>query len=352
MLGSFFRKGNPKQHFELDLPPVEPEHHSEVAHPHPPTAEDENIIVPPSKEPVLSSKNVALFAVLLMLLAVGMGIWSWVRFNGLRQARNAESQQHEVVLDSLLQVKAGLERNLDSLESSFSDMRSQNDTLAKRLADATNIIEEKDIVIREVKNNNTREEAALRAQVQQLQTVKDRYETIIAVLNKKNAQLEEENAELRGTTEILSSENTQLGSQLEAQILKTMSAQYKASALRVEMTRRNDKVTLRAKRTRELSISFDLNHVPGSYQGNQQLYLVITDEQGVPIPSKNPIQATIKTEKGAVPIVAQGTQMQNIIANQHIVLNYKLEDRLKKGTYLVSIYSDKGLLGVTSFRLV
>ena len=85
---------------------------------------------------------------------------------------------------------------------------------------------------------------------------------------------------------------------------------------------------------------------------HQQLYLVITDDKGLPIPSKNPVQASIKTEKGTVAIIAQATQLQNVIENQRIALKYHLEDRLKKGTYIVSVYSEKGLLGVASFRLI
>ncbi|MBP6811133.1 MAG: hypothetical protein KA138_06420, partial [Saprospiraceae bacterium] len=62
-------------------------------------------------------------------------------------------------------------------------------------------------------------------------------------------------------------------------------------------------------------------------------------------------QKTIRTDKGNVSIVAQATQAQYVIDNQRIELNYELEERLKKGTYVVSVYSDKGLLGVASFRL-
>lgn len=91
--------------------------------------------------------------------------------------------------------------------------------------------------------------------------------------------------------------------------------------------------------------------MPFSYQGNQKLYLVITDDKGRPIATENPIQASIKTDKGSVAIIAQATQLQNVIDNQRIELSYKLEDRLKRGTYIVSVYSDNGLLGVASFRL-
>jgi hypothetical protein len=251
----------------------------------------------------------------------------------------------------LLQIKAGLESHLDQLQASFTDLSAENDTLAQRLAISTNIVAEKEAAIQEIKSQNVREETALRAQVQRLQTITDRYETVIAVLNRKNAALTAENAQLRSTTDSLFMEISDLGLKLEAQIRQTLSAQFKATAFRLEMERRNDKPTIRAKRTRELKVSFELNRVPFSYQGNQQLYLAITDDKGRPIASANPIQASIKTDKGSVAIIAQATQLQNIIDNQRIQLSYKLEDRLKRGTYIVSVYSDNGLLGVASFRL-
>lgn len=351
MLGSFFRKPKQQQHFELDLPPVDKDPKSEIAHLDPDPEKAATIIIPPAKRPLLTPENIALIAILLMLLTATLGIWSWSRYSHLSNLRQEENKQHETVLDSLLQVKAALESNLDQLQSSFTDLSTQNDTLAQQLASATNIIAEKETVLQEVKSRNTREEASLRAQVQRLQTIKDRYETIIAVLNQKNAALTEENARLRGTTDSLTQQVSELGRQLETQIRRTLSAQYKATGFRLEMHRRNDKPTLRAKRTRELNVLFDLNQVPPSYQGNQQLYLVITDDKGIPIETKNPIQATIKTEKGSVAIIAQATQQQNVIDNQKVALQYKLEDRLKKGTYIVSVYSEKGLLGVASFRL-
>lgn len=340
MLG---RKPDPKQHFELNLPDVEKDQHSEVAHPH----AEADIVIPPPKRPLLSAKNIALLALFLLLLFGGMAIWSWGRLGSLQEIRRAESRQHELVIDSLIRVKAGLENNLVQLESAYSDLIYDNDSLAQQLAAAANITASKDSVI----TANAREESALRAEVQRLQTMKDRYETVVALLNQKNAALIAENARLQGKSDSLSLQVSALGRQLEAQIRQTASAQFKATAFRVEMKRRNDKLTLRAKRTRELAVSFDLINVPEAFQGKQQLYLVVTDDQGIPVASDNPVQATIKTDKGPVAIIAQATQSQNVVDAQRIVLNYKLEDRLKSGTYVVSVYSDKGLLGVASFRL-
>lgn len=351
MLGKFFRKPKPDEHFELHVPSLDTAHFSEIAHPQPLTEANQEIIIPPAKPPLVSAKNLALIAVILMLLAGGFAIWSLTRYNALDNLRDTEVRQHEIVLDSLLQVKADLENNLNDLQTAFSDLSTENDTLARQLAEATNIVVEKESLIQEIKNKETRDESALRAQVQRLQSVADRYETIIAVLHNKNASLVAENARLRGAGDSLLMELSTMGKQLETQIRQKLSAQYKASAFRLDMTRRNDKPTIRAKRTRELSVSFELNNVPPIYQGNQQLYLVITDDKGVPIDTKNPQQATIKTEKGNVAILAQASQLQNVIENQHVILNYKLEDRLKKGTYVLSVYSEKGLLGVAGFRL-
>jgi len=344
-------KSKPEQHFELNLPHVDKDEHTGIAHPHPPTKEDEERVIPPPPATKLSAENIALIAIILLLLAFGLGLWSWMRFDNLKKLRQSETAQHEVVLDSLLQAKVALESHLDQLETAFTDLSTTNDTLAQRLATATNIVAAKETLIREIKTQNLREEKTLRAQVQRLQTIKDRYETIIAVLDQKNVALMAENARLRGTTDSLSMEISDLGRRLEAQIRQTMSAQYKATSFRVEMERRNDKLTVRARRTRELNISFELNQVPPAYQGTQQIYLVITDDRGLPIASENPVRANIRTDKGNVEVIAQATQMQNVIANQRIALNYKLEDRLKKGTYIVSVYSEKGLLGVASFRL-
>jgi chromosome segregation ATPase len=351
MLGSFFRKPKSGSQTGLDLPPVNKEERTEIAHLKTGQKDAGEIVIPPRKKPLLSAENIALISILLLFIAGALGIWSYSRYHEIKAIRETELVQHEVVLDSLEDVKLGLEEHLDELEEAFTDLRSDNDTLATRLATTTNIVAQKEALIREIKAKNTRDEKALREQVQQLQTVVDRYETIIRVLDQKNAALTAENARLRGVTDSLSEEISELGLRMEAQIRKTMSAQYKATGFRVELERRNDKPTTRARRTRELKIYFDLNQVPRNFQGNQKLYLVITDDLGRPVASERPIDVSIPTERGPVAIVAQASQLQNVIDNQRVEMIYRLEERLKKGTYVAAVYSDKGPLGAASFRL-
>ena len=181
---------------------------------------------------------------------------------------------------------------------------------------------------------------------------------MITVLRQENQQLREENErlsseneQLRGDKEQLSGQVTDLAKQLEDQIRKTQSATFKASSFRVEVERRNDKLTAKARRARELLISFDLADVPETYQGAQKLYLVITDDKGNPISVKNPTKATIYAPTGPVEIIAQQVKQVVLESTQRLSFVHKLEDKLSSGNYVAAIYCDKGLLGASSFRL-
>ena len=142
-----------------------------------------------------------------------------------------------------------------------------------------------------------------------------------------------------------------LAKQLEEQIRKTQSATFKATSFSVKLERRNDKLTTRAKKAREIFVSFDLADVPKTFQGQQRIYMVITDDKGNPIPSKNPTKATVYAPSGPVEIMAQQLKEVEIDATQRLSFTHKFDDRLKSGNYVVAIYCDKGLLGASSFKL-
>ena len=161
---------------------------------------------------------------------------------------------------------------------------------------------------------------------------------------KKTNQLIKENNDLKARAD-------QLSRQLDDQTRKTQSASFKASAFRIELVRKGDKQTSKAKKTREILVSFDLIDVPPTYQGLQKLYMVITDEHGNPISADNPTKATVYAPTGPVEISAQLVKIVGIESTQRLSFSYELEDALISGKYVVSIYSEKGLLGASSFKL-
>ncbi|MCC6462282.1 MAG: hypothetical protein IT260_17575 [Saprospiraceae bacterium] len=301
-----------------------------------------------------NSRVYGIVVTFLLILSAILGWFFWQK----SRAMISESKERQVTLDSLNLVKADIEQELDSLSLAYSNLRTENESLQGKVTSTAALIEQKEITIKQIKSASAKTLDELKDQVANLQRTKTEYETIITVLRQENAQLKEENerltgenAQLKGEKEQLSGQVTDLAKQLEEQIRKTQSATFKASSFRVEVERRNDKQTTKARRARELLISFDLADVPQPYQGTQKLYMVITDDKGNPVASKNPTKATVYAPTGPVEIMAQQVKQVALEGTQRMSFVHQLEDKLKSGNYVVAIYCDKGLLGASSFRL-
>lgn len=305
-----------------------------------------------------NSRIYGVIVTFLLLLSAGIGWFFWQKSKTML----VENERKEKALDSLTVVRAGLERELDSLQLAYADLRTENETLQGRIATAAAQMAQKDSFLQKIKSNaaaQSRDLEALRGQVADLQKMKTEYETIIGLLRSENEQLKNENTALKGENTALKGTNDQLSAQvsdlsekLAEQIKRTQSATFRATSFRVEVEKRGDRLTTKARKAREIMVSFDLADVPEPYQGAQKLYLVITDEKGKPIESANPMKATIMAPAGSVEITAQAIKQVVLERTSRQNFVYKLDDRLKKGNYVVAIYCDKGLLGASSFKLI
>jgi len=301
-----------------------------------------------------NSRTYGIIIALLLLLSAVMGYFFWQKSRTYVQ----ETAKMEAEKQQLETEKAQIEHALDSLSSSYADVRTENETLRGTVTSTAALIQEKDAMIRQIKTTSANDVKQLRDQVSTLERTKIEYETIISALRgendalkAENQRLSGENAELKGNNTALSGKVEGLAKQLEEQIRKTQSATFKASSFRVTPVRRNDKLTAKAKRVRSIDVSFDLADVPANFQGTQKIYLVITDEKGVPIMSEGSTKATVHAPAGAIDITAQ--QMKTVVLEtmQRLSFNFKFDDRLKSGAYVVAIYCDQGLLGASSFKL-
>lgn len=301
-----------------------------------------------------SSRVYGIIVTFLLLLSAGIGWFFWQKSKTMM----VDNERKEQLLDSLTTIKAGLETSLDSLQLAYADLRTENETLQGRIASTAQQIAQKDSFIQKIKAGASRDVEALRSQIEGLQKAKTEYETIIGLLRAENEQLKNENlalkgenSALKGAKDSLSAQVADLSEKLAEQIKRTQSAVFKATSFRVEVEKRSDRLTTKARRARNLTISFDLADVPAPYQGAQKLYLVITDDKGATIPSTSPTKVTVVAPAGTLeisalmvkPVVLEKTSRQTFV--------YKLDERLKKGSYVVAIYCDKGLLGASSFRL-
>ena len=300
-----------------------------------------------------SRTTIIVLAVLLLLTGVStVFFWNKARTLGNGNDRLTENVQ------SLEAEKMILQHDLDSLSASYGELRLENEDLRGKEAATAQLIVQKDAMLQKIKSQNKKEVGELKAQVQELRQLKIEYETLITAVQVENEQLKAENKRLTEENEQLQTENSSLSGQvddlakkLEDQIRKTQSAKFKATSFRVEIGSRGDKQTLRAKKARDSTVSFDLVDVPQAYQGDQHLYLVITDENGKPIPSSKPIKTSVEAPSGKVDVTAQQVKPVALKDTQRLSFSYKLDEKLKKGNYVAAIYCNVGLLGVSSFRL-
>ncbi|MFN4081174.1 MAG: hypothetical protein ACK4NS_09755 [Saprospiraceae bacterium] len=301
-----------------------------------------------------NARTYGIAVTILLLLAAALGFVFWQKSKSYR----LENERIEAEKNNLQRQKDELTASLDSLHAAYSDVRIENENLQGRLSSSAEIIQKNEIVIKQIRAQSSRELGELRKQVEDLKRIQTEYETIISVLRKENddlraenTRLTQENTQLKGEREELSGQVSTLAKQLEEQIRKTQSASFRATSFRVELERRGDKLTTKARRLREINVSFDLADVPANFQGPEKLYLVITDEKGNPIKADNPIKATVYAPTGPVEIMALQSKSVVIQQTQRFSFTYKLDDRVKAGNYVVAIYCDKGLLGASSFRV-
>lgn len=301
-----------------------------------------------------NSRTYAIVVTILLLLAAGLGFFFW------QKSKNylAETEKLEKERVALEAEKSQITTSLDSMTNAYSALRTENESLQGRVATSAQQVDQKEAVIRQIKATSAKDLVALRAQVDELKKTKIELETIITGLRLENDQLKaqveqlsNDNEQLKGANTDLTGQVQDLAKQLEAQIKKTQSATFKATSFSVQCERRGDKLTNRAKKAREIFVSFDLADVPEAYQGQQKLYMAMTDGKGTPVASKNMVQTTINAPAGPVQITAQETKEVNLTAVQRISFTHKFDEKLKQGNYVVGIYCDKGLLGSATFRL-
>lgn len=301
-----------------------------------------------------NSRTYAIVVTVMLLLAAGLGFFFW------QKSKNylIENEKIEKERLNLEAEKTQISTSLDSMTNAYSALRTENESLQGRVAVSAQQVQQKEAVIRLIKASSFKDLDGLRAQVEELKKTKIELETIITGMRLENDQLKQQveqltsdNAKLQGTNTNLTGQVQDLAKQLESQIKKTQSATFKATSFSVQCGRRGDKLTSRAKKAREIFVSFDLADVPQAYQGEQKLYMAMTDDKAIPILSKSPVSATINAPAGPVNITAQQVKEVNLTSVQRVTFVHKFDERLKPGNYVVGIYCDKGLLGSATFRL-
>jgi DNA repair exonuclease SbcCD ATPase subunit len=135
-----------------------------------------------------SSNNSGVYGIviaLLLLLSAGLGYFLWQKSKSII----ADKEKMEQEMTQLTNEKNSIARSLDSLTSSYSELRTENESLTSKIASSAQLVQQKEAAINKIKGESTVEITALRAQVEELKKAKAEMEGIIAVVKAENAQL-------------------------------------------------------------------------------------------------------------------------------------------------------------------
>lgn len=308
----------------------------------------------------MNKRTLTIIAVILALLLVGSLIWGVTTQSKLEadySEKSEEAEQLTVLRDKLLQ-------SVDSLDQAFTEVSNENAELQGQLTDAQETAKRALYDMRQAqraRKNDNNVAYQMRVQIEDLINVRTMLETSITELEEENQDLRERNVALSRDLSTAKTEAynatkkadnlSRMNESMEADLERMTLGAFRASAMQVDLLRKNGSNTANASRARRITVSFDLTDVPEQYLGVRPIYLVLTDEKATPVISENPVRAKSIVNGAEKDIIALEGRDVNIERNQRLTFTHELDDKLAEGFYRAEIYTDVGMLGSAKVQL-
>jgi hypothetical protein len=168
-----------------------------------------------------------------------------------------------------------------------------------------------------------------------------------AILNETIASAQREVSLLNERVTHLTDVNTKLNKRLAA----IAPAGFTADNFSIVAQRKNDKLTAKASKADLINVAFEISDVPEDYSRSHDIYLVITDFEGVPVQKVASSSAQIRTADNVMQIQAADTEKVTVRGNQSMKMTIDPIEDLEPGMYNLMVYADNGFLGATGFQL-
>ncbi len=244
--------------------------------------------------------------------------------------------------EMLLSEKLNLDKSIAKLDKELASTSDKNIHLKKKVEEINASIIAKNTEIENLKKQNASIKT-LQTKNEELEILTRRLDAEINRLNNSLANANAENNKLANQLAAYSKSNSGLSA--ENSILKAIiSDNYRIETLHGK----KERLTVNARRTNKLSVSFDL---PGNLSSN--IYFKVITPQGQEISSNDDTASTtIKIQENGDGLLASSAI--NIIGNsgtKRVEMTYKPTEKLKNGIYQFNIYNEGRFIGSTQLRL-
>lgn len=290
----------------------------------------------------------------LFVLAAATSTYFW-KISIDKEATNINLSMEK---ETLLVEKGLLSAQLESLQQTFESAVAENSELKGAAAQNEELLTKQEGQLKKLKKQASSDRLTideLKKEVAEMRDLKTNLEGQILALKSENQSLLAENDQLNTELRITKKENNELAGRISDLTMLAQNTKLpggvRTSAFRVEVEKRNDKLTVKGKKARELVISFDMMDVPADMQGVQNIYLSVTDNKGTPVMAKSTAPVKIGMDDDMTEVVIHQTKAINLTQGQRLAFNYPLDDKLKPGTYRAAIYTQNGWVGSASFRV-
>lgn len=278
----------------------------------------------------------------LLILALAGSVY----FYNAGQNYKSDAAKSQTARDSILTLKQQLDQEIAGMRIELTSAKGRNDELDRRLAESTAELNKRQAEIDRLVAENA-SLTSLRRQLKDLKAERESLNEKIQQLTTENQDLTVENQRLRNNVNSLESEKLALQNKLSAADFAT----NRAGNFRVDMMRNSGKVTSKARKTRDMLISFDMpaNNSPQT-AGKSNVYVVLIGPDGKPVTNKSTKSVTLNSGNVISPIRTHSVDMaQN---PQTIEIKISLDEKIKeKGIYTVRVFSLDGMLGSSQIKM-
>ncbi len=249
--------------------------------------------------------------------------------------------------EKLLSEKLNLDKEILDLKNNLLELGGKNNELLAQVDAAATKAAQQDKTVNKLQkeNNNLK---GIKKEVDALKKLRDQLQMEVATLKDANKVLAGANDQMKKSIQELEAENNALKEKLKG------AAVLKAGNFRVDVLRKNQsKLTVKARKTHEISVSFELPKSAMASLGKNNLYMVITSPSGKPIADEGAVKKTVLPEGVKTEITPTVTKEIDLGKGpQRLIIAYSPDGDMEQGIYKVELYTEDLYLGGSQFRLM
>jgi hypothetical protein len=273
----------------------------------------------------------------VITLAIIFAGFTFYNISKLKNRLSDEKTKSEMILSE----KLSLDKSIAKYKLEIANLQNKTSDLNISIAEANRNIQNKIAEINKLKAENGSIKN-LQQKNAELESLKQQLSQEMAQINNSLVQAKSENEKLINQLTTASKTNDELVS--NNAILKALfSDNFRTEAMRGK----NEKLTVNAKRTNKLLVSFDL---PDNISND--IHFKVVTPQGKEFSSNKDLAAIIQiTEYGDGLLASSSENAFGSAGKKRVEMSYKPTQKLSKGIYQFNLYSGKEFMGSTQLRL-